>query len=193
MRLWTVQSIDVYEQVMSTGDYSVNLDHPESFGGIFKEAYAWLRGKAVERGLVDNGRGMIWSWYRRGALHRKPDVRTLRKTNMPGRQWCCLTLEVPDDKVLLMDSDQWNSRLNGSPCTTAEEEAMDLEEFSRHLDAIWALPEEDRRKYTESTWDLIFDTSRATWIEAIFFGLDRSMIKDVQFFTGEWNGQSDSC
>lgn len=193
MRLWTVQSIDVYEQVMSTGDYSVNLDHPEAIGGIFKDAYAWLRGKAVERGLVDNGRGMIWSWYRRGALHRKPDVRTLRKTNMPGSQLCCLTLEVPDDKVLLMDSDQWNSRLNGSPCTTAEEEAMDLEEFSRHLDAIWALPEEDRRKYTESSWDLIFDTSRATWIEAIFFGLDRSMIKDVQFFTGEWNGQSDSC
>ena len=72
MRLWTVQSIDVYEQVMSTGDYSVNLDHPESFGGIFKEAYAWLRGKAVERGLVDNGRGMIWSWYRRGREH--PDT-----------------------------------------------------------------------------------------------------------------------
>ena len=56
-----------------------------------------------------------------------------------------------------------------------------------------ARKEEDRRKYTESTWDLVFDTSRATWIEAIFFGLDRSMIKDVQFFTGEWNGQSDSC
>ena len=185
MRLWTIQSVDVYDQVMSTGGYSVNLDHPESLGREYKDAYAWLRGKAVERGLVDNGRGMIWSWYRRGALHRKPDVRTLRKTNMPGSLLCCLTLEVPDDKVLLMDSNQWCCRLNGSACMTAEEEAMDWEELDRHLNAIWALPEEDQRKYTESTWDLIFDTSRASWVEAVFFGLDRSMVRGVQFFVGE--------
>lgn len=167
MRLWTVQPIDVYNQVMSAGGYSVNLSHADCLASefeFFREAYAWLYDKAVERGLVDNGRGMIWAWYRRGKLHRKPDIRTLRKTSAPGEKLCCMTLEVPDDLVLLMDTDQWACRLNRAACTTAEEE---------------------QRKYAESTWDLVFDTSRATWIEAVFFGLDRSMIKAVQFFTGE--------
>lgn len=188
MRLWTVQPIDVYNQVMSAGGYSVNLSHADCLASefeFFREAYAWLYDKAVERGLVDNGRGMIWAWYRRGKLHRKPDIRTLRKTSAPGEKLCCMTLEVPDDLVLLMDTDQWACRLNRAACTTAEEDAMNLEEIEDRLEAYWALPEEEQRKYAESTWDLVFDTSRATWIEAVFFGLDRSMIKAVQFFTGE--------
>lgn len=187
MRLWTIQPIEVYNQVMSTEGYSVDSNHPDYWGNseLFAEPYAWLRDKAAERGLVDNGHGMIWAWYRRGKTHRKPDIRTLRKQNNPDEIMCCMTLEVPDDKVLLMDTDQWACRLNNIACTTAEEDAMNLEETEAHLEAFWALPEEEKRKYAESTWDMVFDTSRATWIEGIFFGLDRSMVKDVQFFTGE--------
>ena len=188
MRLWTVQPIEVYNQVMSAGGYSVNLSHADCLASefeFFREAYAWLHDKAVDRGLEDNGRGMIWAWYRRGKLHRKPDIRTLRKTCTPGEELCCMTLEVPDDKVLLMDTDQWTCRLNRAACTTAEEDAMNLEEIEDRLEAYWALPEEEQRKYAESTWDLVFDTSRATRIEAVFFGLDRSMVRGTQFFTGE--------
>ena len=189
MRLWTVQPIEVYNQVMSAGGYSVNPNHSESISNDdvkFKDAYAWLHGKAAERGLVDTGRGMIWAWYRFGKEgRRKPNIRTLRKMNTLGRKMCCLTLEVPDDKVLLMDSDQWNLRLNGSACLTAEEEAMDGEELDKKFKEYHAMPEADRHKYSETTWDLVFDTSMAWSIEAIFFGLDRSMVKDVQFFVGE--------
>ena len=62
---------------------------------------------------------------------------------------------------------------------------MNLEEIEDRLEAYWALPEEEQRKYAESTWDLVFDTSRATRIEAVFFGLDCSMVRGAQFFTGE--------
>lgn len=189
MRLWTVQPIEVYNQVMSAEGYSVNPNHSDSISNDtakYKEAYAWLHGKAVERGLVDSGRGMIWAWYRFGKEgRRKPDVRTLRKMNTPGRKMCCMTLEIPDEKVLLIDSDQWNLRLNGSACLTAEEEAMDGEGFDKRQDELYAMPETDRLRYNESTWDLVFDSTRAWSIEAVFFGLDRSMIKAAQFFIGE--------
>jgi hypothetical protein len=174
---------------MSAEGYSVDPNHSDSIRNDavkFKEAYTWLYGKAVERGLVDTGRGMIWAWYRFGKEgRRKPDVRTLRRMNTSGKKMCCMTLEVPDDKVLLMDTNQWSLRLTGSSCITAEEEAMDVEEFVKRQDELYAMPEADRLRYNESTWDLVFDTSRATSIEAVFFGLDRSMVKAVQFFTGE--------
>ena len=186
MKLWTVQPIDVYNQVMSADGYSMNLDHPGAWGGEYKEAYAWLRDKAVERGLVDNGRGMIWSWYRRGGGRRKPDVRTLRKTNSCGQELCCMTVEVPDDQVLLLNSEQWLLRMQDMACITAEEEAMDDDEFVKRMDELYALPEDEQRRYRESTWDLIFDTTGSTSVEAVFFGLDRSMVKCVQFFTGEY-------
>ena len=189
MRLWTVQPIEVYNQVMSADGYSVNLSHADCLASefeFFREAYAWLHDKAVDRGLEDNGRGMIWAWYRFGKFsRRKPDVRTLRKMSGPGRKMCCMTLEVPDDKVLLMDTNQWGMRLNGSACVTAEEEAMDDEQYDKRLKELYAMPEADLLRYSESTWDLVFDTSMAWSIEAVFFGLDRSMVRGVQFFTGE--------
>ena len=195
MRLWTVQTIDVYNQVMSAGGYRVNPNHPDSCESqfdMFKEAYAWLHGKAAERGLADNGRGMIWAWYRfNGESRRKPDVRTLRKESTAGKELCCLTLEVPEDKVLLMDSDQWQCRLSGFACVTAEQEAMDSDEYIRWLDGLYAMPEADRRQYDASTWDLVFDTSRGGRTEAVFFGLERSMIKEVQFFTGAGWGEEE--
>lgn len=127
----------------------MNPNHPDSCESqfdMFKEAYAWLHGKAAERGLADNGRGMIWAWYRfNGESRRKPDVRTLRKESTAGKELCCLTLEVPEDKVLLMDSDQWQCRLSGFACVTAEQEAMDSDEYIRWLDGLYAMPEADRR------------------------------------------------
>lgn len=189
MRLWTIQPIDVFNQVMSVDGYRVNVNHPDYCGNSdeeFKKAYAWLHNRAVKRGLMDNGHGLIWSWYQfdTSSGHRKPDVRTLRKLyGRPGREMCCLTLEVPDDKVLLIDSDQWLCRLMGMACTTEEVNEMSEKEFDKWLDELYALPEVERRRYNETTWDLVFNTMRAGAIEAIFFGLDRSMIKAVQFFT----------
>ena len=187
MRLWTVQTIEVYNQVMSAEGYSVNPKHSNYCGSddLFTEPYAWLHDKAMERGFVDNGRGIIWAWYRRGVVRRKPDIRTLRKENVIGEKLCCITLEVPDDKVLLIDTNQWGLRLNNMACVTAEEEAMSEEEFAKRREELYAMPEADQLRYNESTWELVFDTSRATSIEAVFFGLDRSMVKGVQFFTGE--------
>ena len=90
----------------------MNVNHPYYHGNDdekTRKAYAWLYGKAAEHGLMDNGHGLIWSWYLFDIAsgHRKPDVRTLRKMyGHPGEEMCCMTLEVPEDKVLLIDSEK---------------------------------------------------------------------------------------
>ena len=189
MRLWTIQPIDVFNQVMSVDGYRVNVNHPDYCGNSdeeFKKAYAWLHNRAVKRGLKDNGHGLIWSWYLFDIAygHRKPDVRTIRKMyGHPGEEMCCMTLEVPEGKVLLIDSDKWSSCICGNPCLTEEQIEMSDEEYKKWFDELYALPEVERHRYNETTWDLVFDTREAGAIEAIFFGLDRSMIKAVQFFT----------
>ena len=65
MKVWTVQPVEVYNQVMTTNDYCVDLTKSlNAEFEMFRDSYAWLRKKAIERGLQDNGRGMIWFWYR---------------------------------------------------------------------------------------------------------------------------------
>ena len=112
MKVWTVQPVEVYNQVMTTNDYCVDMTKSNDADELFREPYAWLRKKAVERGLIDNGRGMIWFWYRRHSKRRKMDIRTMRKDAEKGSRMCCMTLDVPEDRVLLMDTSNWNARLN---------------------------------------------------------------------------------
>lgn len=185
MKLWTVQPIEVYEQLTGPAGYHVDLDHPDAWGRNYGEAYSWLHDRAVERGLSDNGSGLIWCWYRYGRTRRKPDVRSLRKKLRKGSRMCCLTLEVPDGQVLLIDSDQWFCRMLGYPCSAPEEDGMGPDELWAQLEAEWSMPEAEQRRHAESTWNRVFDISRAADIEAVFFGLEPSMVRQVQFFTGE--------
>lgn len=186
MKVWTVQPVEVYNQVMTTNDYCVDMTKSNDADDLFREPYAWLRKKAVERGLVDNGRGMIWFWYRRHSKRRKMDIRTMRKDADKGSRMCCMTLEVPDDKVLLMDTPNWCARLVNSVCTSPEEDEMELEEIEKFWDDFNNLPKEEQKRRKEESWKLVFDFDhqKAYAIEGIFFGLDKEMIKDVQFFVG---------
>lgn len=195
MKVWTVQPVEVYNQVMTTNDYCVDMTKSlDAEVELFREPYAWLRKKAIERGLQDNGRGMIWFWYRWYSTRRKTDVRTLRKMAGKGHKMCCMTLDVPEDKVLLMDTGNWNARLNNSLCFTPEQEEMDLDALERFLDEFYDLPEEARKRRTEESWELIFDFNpdKTGAIEGVFYGLDKAMIKDVQFFEGTGNPEYES-
>ena len=181
--------MEVYNQVMTTNDYCVDTTKSNDADELFREPYAWLRKKAVERGLVDNGRGMIWFWYRRHSKRRKMDIRTMRKDADKGSKMCCMTLEVPDEKVLLMDTHNWCARLVDTACSTPEEDEMEMEELVKILDDFDNLPQEEQKRRKEESWKLVFDFDhqKALAIEGIFFGLDKDMIKDVQFFEGTGN------
>ena len=173
MKVWTAQSLEAYEKIVSGKGYTV-WEKDEKDDKIFPRSYAWMRRKAIEHGLTDDGHGLIWFRYRWYDTRRKIDVRTLRKYADKGQKMVYLTLEVPDDKVLLVDTCQWECVLNDVPCFDSVEE----------FDAYDALSESEQEKFKETSWEKVFEPGSDGPIEGVFFGIDRSMIKAVQFYEG---------
>lgn len=185
MKLWTLQSEDVYKQVMTTNDYRVDWSKSPN-AQCWMEGYVWMKEQAVKRGLKDNGKGLIWSWYKWYTAGRGMDLDALSQEIPEGNKFCCITLEVPDDQVLLVDTENWVRRINRARCYPSGI-YEDPELYERLMDEYFDEPNKVRQqKIAEDSWHLVFDFNPAQSedVEGIFFGLDREMVKDMQWVTG---------
>ena len=54
MKVWTAQSLEAYEKIVSGKGYTV-WEKDEKDDKTFPRSYAWMRRKAVEHGLTDDG------------------------------------------------------------------------------------------------------------------------------------------
>jgi hypothetical protein len=121
MRLYTVQPFFIYQTLCRTGrflsepwknsDEWICTDAP-----AVKLAYDWLCNEMVERGLVRPVPSVypIWAWYRyMGEKKPKPDLRHSAFKNCQAQErQVLLTLDVPDNEVLLHDYEAWHYPLN---------------------------------------------------------------------------------
>lgn len=187
MKLWTIQTEDVYNQVMTTNDYRVDWSK-SPLAQYWMEPYMWMKEQAVKRGLKDNGKGLIWSWYKWYTAGRDMDLRALSHDYREGEKYCCMTLEVPDDQVLLIDTENWIRRINCARCyPSGVEEVPEL--YERLMDEYYDEKDKEKsRRIAEDSWHLVFDFNPgfSEDVEGIFFGLDREMVQDMQFFVGTY-------
>ena len=121
MRLYTIQPVSIYETLRRAGTFlSEPWKDPEEWictdAPAIKLAYDWLCNEMVERGLSRPAPSVypIWGWYRyMGEEKPKPDLRHRAYKNCrPDEQQVLLTLDVPDDDVLLHDYEAWHYPLN---------------------------------------------------------------------------------
>ena len=125
MRLWTIQHIKAYEDMVVTGSLRASSAHlflREDF--LF--AYDWMSEQLKKRigPPPDSVVYPVWAWYQWDGRHQRPDMRSFRKWCTPGTPIVLLTVEIPDDQVLLSDFDMWNCILcNGYLSLTGDEPA----------------------------------------------------------------------
>ena len=116
MRLWTIQPIEVWEELNKKGYFICNpikANYISDKEWNFKEAYDWLVGQMEYRiGRRPNGVSYpIWAWHTRDWQHKKPDLRNIGLGNK-GEKSVCIEVEVPDNQVVLTDFDVWHFVLN---------------------------------------------------------------------------------
>lgn len=139
MILWTIQHTNVYEELMNTGVFKVDDDRIEK---LFTDAYIWLTGQMEKRisKAPDGVRFPVWAWYRWEGKRKRPDMRSFgRNRRFKGTPIILMTLDVPDNCVLLSDFDYWHFVLMN--------EAIEIDESDRKYS--------DEEK--EKSWEYIFD------------------------------------
>lgn len=159
MRLYTFQPMFVVESLKTTGYYRAAgvrqrmLNIVEN--GIHDPwlyAYDWLGRTMLEQGIqsiqpVEDVCNMVWAWQ---APQELPFPDTSYFYQEPH---VLLTLEVPENRVLLTDYHAWHMPLNLAPMVETEQEQ----------DAWYeSVPWEDRTNpenlaYLESTWKNLFN------------------------------------
>ena len=190
MRVWTIQPVDVMEEINRKGFYVCNPDKAMYISDpevSFKDSYDWLVKEMYKRvGSAPSGVSYpVWAWYSRDWKHKKPDLRNAGY-DTPGTRCVCIELEIPDNEVLLSDYDLWHYVLNkwwidDSTCE---------EEWDRNQDWFDSLSVDYREKLKVDSWSKIFDLTpvntkwmcKGRYIQATFWVLCKENIVDVRYF-----------
>ena len=162
MRLWTIQGIEIYEQLQR--DRVAYCTKPAwSDDEKFMKAYLWMademRQRIGEPPLKDIKYPM-WAWYQYNSA----------KSKKPPRSWldiqegvsAYMEIEIPDNKVLLSGFCNWHNVLNQWPLTNWKriDKKTDLleKEAGKSLD-FDDYPVEIQKEI-EDSWEAIFDLDR---------------------------------
>ena len=189
MRLWTAQTVEVYENLIKTGTYHCDENKICDFEW-WKSAYDWLSEKMVDKiGAPPVGvKYPVWLWYKWNNRRHKPDLRSHSSFGQKGQKMVMLEVEIPDDKVVLSDFDSWHCVLNNSyPYSSAHSE----KEFDKLSKWLESLSENERQIEIEKSWDSIFDITQfknefaenGAWIQATIWELKSEYIIKVFPFT----------
>ena len=94
----------------------------------------------------------VWAWYMWEGVRKKPDLRRERWGNgWEGDRFACMEIDIPDDRVLLSDFDDWSLILvHGLIADSKEEDARLNKEFD-------SLASDDQKKYMYQNWKRAFD------------------------------------
>lgn len=191
VKLWTMQTRDVWESLQRTGVYRTDT----ALCWMAEElphAYSWLAREMTKRvGPPPQGVDYpVWAWYMQNGRHKKPDLRSERWGYGPGDEdYCCIELEIAPQRVLLSDFDVWHSVLNNGLISDTEEEDVALEAFHA------SLADAEKTAYKEKNWERVFDisplnnnwTTRGEWVQATFWELRHEDVRAVRFFrTGKY-------
>lgn len=141
MILWTIQHRHSYENMKKYGVLRADEEH--LLDDCFKDAYLWMSTQMKNR-IGNPPKGVIfpvWAWYQWEGKRKRPDMRSF------GRRWAergtpivLLTVDVPNNCVLLSDFDYWHIVLNNGAVIFPYDET-----------AVYS------QKEKEKSWENIFD------------------------------------
>ena len=188
MIVWSIQPINVYEQILKTGYYHCDGRKVDKF---FRESYQWLCKEMIEKiGAPPKGvKYPVWAWHTRNFKHKKPDLRNA-SYSFRGDKMVCLELQIPDNEILLTDFDAWHFVLNKWYLNT---NCWDEETYDKDHECLDSLSQEQREIEIEKSWQGIYNLNpketdwncRGKYIQATFWEIKKENIKNVRFFTAK--------
>ena len=170
MRLYTFQSLALYETLCRDRTiHSRPLNYKDSCLNNWSEtfkfqvAYDWICNQMQQRGMVRPAPDVYPVWAYRQWYHPdrpRPDLRSTMARNVYGLERCAfMTLEIPDEEVLLTDYDWWVCCLNYSLIGNQHQS----DAFDRRLRqaGLWAFASEPHpppfHEEVLSSWQKVFD------------------------------------
>ena len=202
MRLWTIQSYTAYESMLKTG--LLTASEKDLFcKDEFKFAYDWIAMKMKEREIIPSQEtnSPVWAWYQWEGNRKRRDMREGGHAKR-GEKIVQLTIEVPDEDVLLSDFDLFHYVLNYCYLPVDEQDDVSFEEEYKSLGLTWhdlqdfSIQSHDmvqlREKIT-SSWNRIFELKKKddNWlygendkksIQATFWKLRLDQVKKAEIF-----------
>lgn len=192
MRLWTIQGIEIYEQLVKEG---VTYCTKPSWGDDdrFMYAYHWMAEqmrKRIGEPPVEGIEYPLWAWYQYDSAKKNKPPRSPKDVSEGLSAY--MEIEIPEDKVLLSDFDEWHLPLNQGPNRNWRKiwKKMDLQDkiAGRSLDFM-EYPQDLRQEIVDS-WEGIFDLDRREKgvkhkrnisIQATFWALYPENVVSVEF------------
>lgn len=194
MRLWTIQGIEIYEQLVRDG---VTYCTKPIWGDEdnFMYAYHWMAEqmrKRIGEPPIEGIEYPLWAWYQYDSAKKN---RPPRNTNnvLEGLS-VYIEIEIPEKDVVLSDFNSWHAPLNRGPIRNWKKiwKKIDLQNITagRSLDFMEYPP--DLRQEIEDSWEAIFDLDRRDKevgrthkrnrsIQATFWALYPENIVSVEF------------
>lgn len=190
MRLWTIQPIEVYEQLKINGVFHADPKRSDllAFSG-FQRAYEWLvnQMETIVGPKPGDVKSPIWAWHTWDWNHRKPDLRR-SEFNMFYGDMVCMELEISDDRVLLSDEEYWHHVLSDTYISS------ELTEDEYDEESVWydQLPNHEQEQLKRESWKKIFDVVpfdngwfwKGRYVQATFWELKLDQVMDVRHFKG---------
>lgn len=203
MRLWSIQHLNAYRVLCEQGVLRANEQYLFPQGEFpLTHAYSWMIEEMKQRiGPPPHGvRFPIWAWVQ---WEGKRKARSIRQQGhaSPGTPMVQLTIDLPDDQVVLSDfdlfhfclmfcflpSDEQQDRMFEEACSRAGVRESDLQLNDLQSPALSRL-----RQQAEHSWQKIFDLSfwnaslygdpRRRTIQATFWELRIEQVRKVQKF-----------
>lgn len=200
MRLWTIQGIEIYEQLQRDG-VAYCTKPVWSDDEKFMKAYRWMVDQMRQRIGEPPIKGIeypMWAWYQyNSAKSNKPPRSPL---DIQEGLSVYMEIEIPDNEVLLSDFMNWHNVLNQWPLTNWKRinKKTDLleKEAGKSLD-FDDYPVEIQKEI-EKSWEAIFDLDRRDEevgrthkrncsIQATFWMLKPENIISVEFLERKGN------
>ncbi len=187
MKLWTLQPLSIMEEIQQNGSYrcrkdlSFNLSKRDSLDA----QYHWLMERMEQRiGRAPEGVAYpVWAWHTWEGKRQCPEPDSaafLRRTE----DKVLLTLEIPEEDVVLTDFDSWQCVLNGSYLSneTDPEKLDQLEEFIDSLD------DDQLEQEIEKSWEHVFeilaspdpDSERGRFVQATFWEIRKEYVINAE-------------
>ncbi|WMJ22919.1 DUF3841 domain-containing protein [Paludicola sp. MB14-C6] len=184
--IWTIQRLDVLNELEKFGVYNVREENIiwESSDTDALRAYDWICQEMNNRISVPptGVKYPIWAWYSWEGKRKKSNKRRKGYAER-GTPVVLITLDIPDQKVLLSDFDLWHYALNHWYLPTSEEDNANFE----------SQEEMQKEDLIQKSWQHIFDISskyteyictnpNKKWIQATFWELKSDNIISIEKF-----------
>lgn len=162
MRLWTIQGIEIYEQLQRDGvtycSQPIMSDEP-----TFMHAYHWMTEQMRRRIGEPPIKGIefpLWAWYQYNSAKSNKPPRNINTA--PEGISAYMEIEIPEKDVLLSEFSNWHAVLNEAPIDNWKKIFKKTDLLDKEAGRMLALKEYplEIQKEIEKSWEAVFDLDR---------------------------------